>query len=302
MISPRELDCLVAGDANIDLLLDGVFAPQHGAEKLAHTMSCALGGSSAITAYILARLGLRTGFAALLGDDVFGHYIQAELARAGLDLTALRMDRKEKTGITVWHSEGQSRGAVTYAGAIAKLKPAQISASLHRARHLHMGAYFLLASLHSGAEALFRKARRAGLTTSLDCNYDPAEKWDSEILSVLPHTDIFFPNEAEALRITRTKSVEKAALRLSEEVRIVAIKRGESGVLLRANGCTWSVPARPARVVDTTGAGDSFNAGFLAKFLSGADVQECAEAGVAAAAKTVAVMGGIAAFERPAKR
>jgi sugar/nucleoside kinase (ribokinase family) len=187
---------------------------------------------------------------------------------------------------------------VTFAGTLAKLKAAQISSTLGRARHLHVGAYFLLENLHTGAAALFRKARRAGLSTSLDCNYDPTERWDSNIQAVLPHTDIFFPNEAEALRITRTKTAEKAALRLSESVRIVAVKLGERGVLMGAGGSTWTVPALPGRVVDTTGAGDSFNAGFLSRFLTGGTTRESAQAGVAAAARTIAVMGGTTAFER----
>jgi sugar/nucleoside kinase (ribokinase family) len=298
MASEPKLDCLVAGDANMDLLLDGVIRLEPGKEKLAQTMELMLGGSSAITAYNLARLGAKVGFAGIVGNDIFGQFLKEKFQEAGVDLQALTVDRKEKTGITVWHSQQGQRAAVTYAGTIAKLKASQVSASLDRARHLHVGAYFLLANLHPGAAALFRKAKRAGLTTSLDCNYDPSEKWDSHLEAVLKNTDIFFPNETEALRITRTKTAEKAALCLSETVRIVAVKLGERGVLMRTEGTTWQVPARPVRVVDTTGAGDSFNAGFLARFLAGGDIRESAEAGVAAAARTVAVMGGTTAFER----
>jgi sugar/nucleoside kinase (ribokinase family) len=298
MADKPKLDCLVAGDANMDLLLDGVIRLEPGKEKLAQTMELMLGGSSAITAYNLARLGARVGFAGIVGNDIFGQFLKGKLEDAGIDLQTLTVDRREKTGITVWHSQRGQRAAVTYAGTIAKLKAPQVSAALDHARHLHVGAYFLLANLHPGAAALFRKAKRAGLTTSLDCNYDPTEKWDSHLQAVLQHTDIFFPNETEALRITRTKTAEKAALRLSETVRVVAVKLGERGVLMRTQGATWQVPALPARVVDTTGAGDSFNAGFLARFLAGADTRESAEAGIAAAAKTIAVMGGTAAFER----
>ena len=298
MANKPKLDCLVAGDANMDLLLDGVMRLEPGKEKLAQTMELMLGGSSAITAYNMARLGARVGFAGIVGNDLFGQFLKGKLEEGGVDLQALTVDGTEKTGITVWHSSHGQRAAVTYPGTIAKLKASQVSAALGRARHLHVGAYFLLANLHSGAAALFRKARRAGLTTSLDCNYDPSEQWDSHLQAVLQHTDIFFPNETEALRITRTKSAEKAALRLSETVGTVAVKLGERGVLMRTGGVTWHVPALPAKVVDTTGAGDSFNAGFLARFLCGADMRESAEAGIAAAARAIAVMGGTRAFER----
>jgi sugar/nucleoside kinase (ribokinase family) len=304
MVSSPELDCLVAGDANIDLLLDGVIELEPGKEKLAQKMEMMLGGSSAITAYNLAMMmapkGGKVGFSGIVGDDLFGSFVKGKLEEAGLDLRAFQSDREEKTGLTVWHSKLGERAAVTYSGTIAKLRAAQVSAELERARHLHVGAYFLLKDLHAGALALFRRARRTGLTTSLDCNYDPSERWDSNIREVLAHTEIFFPNETEALRITRTKTAEKAALRLSETVRIVAIKLGERGVLMRAEGNTWTVPAVPARVVDTTGAGDSFNAGFLSSFLSGASPTECAKAGAAAAARTIAVMGGTTAFESTA--
>jgi sugar/nucleoside kinase (ribokinase family) len=293
-----KLDCLVAGDANMDLLLDGVIRLEPGKEKLAQTMQLMLGGSSAITAYNLARLGAKVGFAGIVGNDIFGQFLKGKFEEAGVDLQALTVDPGEKTGITVWHSQRGQRAAVTYAGTIARLKASQVAAALNRARHLHVGAYFLLTNLHSGAAGLFRKAQRAGLTTSLDCNYDPTEQWNSHLKEVLPHTDIFFPNETEALRITRTKTAEKAAIRLSETVRTVAVKMGERGVLMCSQGAAWQIPALPARVVDTTGAGDSFNAGFLVKFLAGAGIRESAEAGIAAAARTVAVMGGTAAFER----
>jgi sugar/nucleoside kinase (ribokinase family) len=292
------LDCIVAGDANIDLLMDGVIQLQIGKEQLAGEMSMKLGGSSAITAHNLARMGVRVAFVGVVGKDAFGQFVHDQLEKAGLDLSFLKLSPKEKTGLTVWHSKNGERASVTYAGSIATMRAAHISPALKRARHLHTGAYFLLEGFHPGAAALFRSARRAGLTTSLDCNFDPAEQWNSNIRAVLRHTNIFFPNEAEALRITKTKTVEKAAAKLAEDVPIVAIKCGERGVLMCAEGSTWLVAAVPSHVVDTTGAGDSFNAGFLSRFVRGGHLGECAQAGVEAAARCISFVGGTAAFER----
>jgi sugar/nucleoside kinase (ribokinase family) len=150
--------------------------------------------------------------------------------------------------------------------------------------------------LHQGATALFGKARRAGLTTSLDCNYDPTEKWDSGIRDVLKETDIFFPNEDEARQLCGGASVREAAAQLAQWARIVAVKRGPRGVLVQTAGQTIEVPGVQVRVLETAGAGDCFNAGFLARFIKGASLEECARAGVEAGARAVSRGGGAAAF------
>jgi sugar/nucleoside kinase (ribokinase family) len=154
-----------------------------------------------------------------------------------------------------------------------------------------------LENLHPGAAGLFRKARKLGLTTSLDCNYDPSEAWDSGIRGVLKFTDIFFPNEIEALRLTNCRDIERAALELSKLVRIAAVKLGANGAIVYAEGKRFRVPAVKARVVDTTGAGDSFDAGFLSCFFKGGSVEESARAGVTAGARAVSAMGGTGGFE-----
>ena len=144
---------------------------------------------------------------------------------------------------------------------------------------------------------MFRTAKHLGLTTSLDCNYDPTESWDSGIREVLRHTDIFFPNEEEAKRLTDGKPAAAAARELAMLAGTVAVKRGAQGALIYSKAGVLRIPAKKVRVADTTGAGDSFNAGYLARFLSGGNVNQCARAGVASAARCVAQVGGTAAFE-----
>jgi ribokinase len=160
-----------------------------------------------------------------------------------------------------------------------------------------VGAYFLLEKLHAGAPGLFRRARAMGLTTSLDCNHDPSGKWDSNLLATLRHTDFFFPNEVEALSITGESSVEAAASRLGRSVPAVLVKMGARGVYLFSAGRGRRIPAKRVRVVDTTGAGDSFNAGFLASLFGGGTLEECAEAGLSAAARCLTRVGGTEAFQ-----
>lgn len=293
-----KLDCIVAGEANVDLLVDGIAQLEFDKEKLAKGCGLTLGGSSAITAFNLSKLGARVGFVGVVGNDLFGRFVAERLGSAGVDLTALRHDRAEKTGITIWCQHGKRRAGMTYLGTIAALRPTDVKAAyLREARHLHVGAYFLLKSLHSGAASVFRRARRVGMSTSLDCNFDPAEKWDSGIREILQYVDVFLPNETEAMRLTKTTSVKSAAQELAKLARTVVVKMGARGALVCTGAGMFRVPAVRARVVDATGAGDSFNAGFLACYLRGGTLADCAQAGVEAGARSVGFIGGTAAFE-----
>jgi sugar/nucleoside kinase (ribokinase family) len=294
----KKLDCLVVGETNVDLMIGASVTLEPGKEKLATNISLVLGGSSSITAFNLAALGTKVGFVGVIGLDVFGDFIEQRLASVGIDLNGLRRDKTRRTGITVWFDENGRRSGITYPGTIPLLRARDISIyQLKLARHLHVGHYFLLTNLHAKAPALFERAKRMGLTTSLDCNYDPAEKWNSRIEQVLRHTDVFFPNRQEALLLTGRRSVEVAALELGKLARIIAVKLGAEGVLVSHDGSSFRVPAKKVRVVDTTGAGDSFNAGFLSQFVRGASLQVSTNAGLAAAARCVTRVGGTAAFE-----
>lgn len=298
MKADRPLDCLVAGEANADLLIDGIARLEFDKEKLAKDMNLVLGGSSSIFAFNLSRLGAKVGFAGIVGDDFFGHFVEQRLQWAGVDTHALQRRPKVKTGLTIWCQKGARRAGITYAGSMALLRARDVpDDKLRSARHLHVGAYFLLENLHPGAAGLFRKAQKLGLTTSLDCNYDPSEQWDSGIRGVLRYTDVFLPNEIEALRLTNCRDVERAASELAKLVRIAVIKLGARGALVCAEGRRYRVPAVKARVVDTTGAGDSFDAGFLACFFKGGSIEESAHAGIAAGARAVSAVGGTGAFE-----
>jgi sugar/nucleoside kinase (ribokinase family) len=291
-------DCLVAGDANVDLLVEGVVCLDLGTERLASDLNLTLGGSSAITAFNLSKLGAHVTFSGVIGRDLFGRFVEEKLASGGLDLTGLRRVTHVKTGVTIWHSLKGTRAGVTYAGTAAMLEANDISEQLLKsARHLHVGAYFLQTRLHAKAPELFALAKSLGLTTSVDCNYDPLEVWDSNLLAVLRHTDIFLPNQDEALKISGKSNVQAAARELSTLAKIVVIKQGADGAFVVNNDTEFTVPAVPAEVVDTTGAGDSFNAGFLAAFLRGAEHRACAEAGVLAGSRNVRCSGGTAAFE-----
>jgi sugar/nucleoside kinase (ribokinase family) len=292
-------DCLVAGDVCLDLLIEGVIHLEVGKEKLASKLNLVLGGSSAITAFNLSRLGAKVAFVSVIGPDHFGRFVKDKLKSGGVDVSGLRETADEQTGLTIWHSLKDQRAAVTYSGTIAMLAASDISeVRLRSARHLHMGSYFLQDSFHPDAPAVFALAKKLGLTTSLDTNYDPSERWDSNLRALLQHIDVFLPNEQEALRITGKHDVPSAARELCTLARTVVVKRGGEGALITTADSQFSIPAIPTKVVDSTGAGDSFNAGFLSQFVKRADLERCARAGISAGARSVREIGGTAAFEK----
>ena len=158
-----RLDCLVAGDANADLLIDGIAKLEFDKEKLATDMNLVLGGSSSIFAFNLARLGAKVGFVGVVGDDFFGKFVTERLRWAGVDVRAIRRLRHTKTGLTIWCNKGGRRAGITYNGTIAMVQARDVDRELRSARHLHVGSYFLLDKLHPGAAALFRRAKKLGI-------------------------------------------------------------------------------------------------------------------------------------------
>lgn len=265
---PRDFDVLVVGELNADLILRGDVIPTFGqVEKLVDDATLTIGSSSAICACGLARLGLRVAFVGKVGDDEFGRFMVRELAARGIETGNIVVDPALKTGLTVIlaRAEGADRALLTYPGSIAALRYSEMEGSLlPRARHLHLSSYFLLDALRPDVPRLFEAARADGLTVSIDTNYDPRETWEAG--EALRRADLFLPNEAELCAITRQMNVEAAVRSLA--IPTIAVKLGGRGALARQGADTAVAPIVPVTVVDTTGAGDSFDAGFIYGYLS----------------------------------
>jgi len=276
---------LVVGDANPDLVLRGDVVPRFGqAEQLLDAADLVLGGSAAIMAHGAARLGVRTRLTAAVGSDLFGTHVREALA--GADVFGLKTVGAP-TGLSVILSGPADRAILTLPGAIDSLTAGDVS--LDGVAHLHVSSYFLLPRLAAGLPEVFVRARAAGVTTSLDTNWDPAGRW-AGVRELLPLTDVFFPNTAELA------ALGVAAPDLAATGTTVVVKEGAAGA--RAwwpGGGTCAVPARPVEVVDTTGAGDSFDAGFLAGFLAGEPVPRCVAMGVVAGSLSTRAAGGTTA-------
>ena len=292
------VDLLVVGDVNPDVVVRA--APRElaygQAEQLAEGATLGLGGSSAITACGAARLGLRTAFVGVVGDDPAGRFVVAELARRGVDTSGVLVDGAAQTGLTVHLQRAADRALVTAPGCIGALSAADVpEVLLARARHVHVGSFFLQTRLGPGLRDLFAAAHAAGATTSLDLNWDPAERWDGGLDDVLAAVDVLFVNEAEAAAVSRAADPAVAATVLAARGPLPVIKLGPDGAVAH-DGCRLvRVGAPQVAVADTVGAGDSLDAGFICGRLAGRDVAASLALGVACGSLSTREPGGTAA-------
>lgn len=288
------------GDCNPDVLVLGrdvtpVFG-QH--EKLADSICLVTGGSAAITAVAAARLGLRVALAAAVGDDPAGTFMLGQLAGEGVDTGAVAVRASAPTGMTVALSRGDDRAILTATGAMTTLAAADVPRRLIcSARHVHVSSYFLMEqSLGPGLPDLLAAARANGARTSLDTNWDPSGRWgDEQLQTILEQTDLLLPNQAEALHLAHEASLDAAVAALAGDHRRVVVKLGARGALCVGGRTRHHVlPPPGVTPVDTTGAGDCFNAGLIAGLLDGLGLAEAAALGCAVGSASTLGRGGTA--------
>ena len=289
----KSFDILVAGEINPDLILFGDVAPIFGqVEKRIDSAALTIGSSSAIFACGAARLGLKVAFIGKCADDVFGQFMLDEMQKRSVDIENIILTSKVSTGVSVILNRGADRAILTAPGLIASLSACDVPDKLLRqAGHLHVASYFLQEALQPGLPELFQRAHRLGLSTSLDTNYDPTEEWKGfdDLLAV---TDIFLPNQAEACSLAKASTVDEAADHLAGKVKIIAIKLGAQGALGVRKDRKVKVPSIPVNVVDTVGAGDSFDAGFLYGFLKSWTIEKSLRLGAICGALSTTKAGG----------
>lgn len=293
----RDFDVIVVGEINADLILKGEVTPAFGqVEKLVDDATLTIGSSSAIFACGEARLGLKVAFIGKAGEDEFGRFMLREMNGRGIDTSGVVIDPQIKTGLSVILSRGNDRAILTYLGSIAALRYDEIEWSLvQRARHIHVGSYYLLDGLRADVPRLFAKAHEFGLTTSLDTNYDPKETWTGHIHETLAQTDVFLPNEAELAGISGQTDVGSGLRSLGERVPLIAVKQGGEGATAWRDGQATHQAGYPVQVVDTTGAGDSFDAGFIYGYLNGYSLERTLQLAAACGALSTRASGGTAA-------
>ncbi|MDE1160902.1 MAG: carbohydrate kinase family protein [Acidobacteriaceae bacterium] len=294
----RRFDITIAGEVNLDLILPGLPAalPEER-ELLATDFVSTLGSSSAILAHNLSILDAKVGFITAVGGDPFAGLAMEWLKSASVDLSKVVEFAAGKTGVTLLLPHGKTRHILTYPGVMAEMTVSDLDVDyLASGRHFHLSSLFLQTALQPGLPELFRTLKARGVTLSLDTNDDPEDRWGAPLEELLGLVDIFLPNEDEACRIAGTRDVDAALTYLAKRTPVVAIKCGRRGSLVQAGEDRWEVASQTVTPVDTIGAGDSFNSGFLKAYLNGSSWQRCAEWGNATAALSTLRAGGVEAF------
>ncbi|MED5019424.1 carbohydrate kinase family protein [Paenibacillus chibensis] len=267
------MNIVVIGELNVDAIVRGAdLIPEWNREKLIDSFEIVLGSSSAITACALAGLGADVHFVSVVGDDDFGRFCVKELERMGVNTAHVIRKPELKTGVTLSFSTPSDRGLMTFPGSIPLLKPEDIhEAVLREADHVHFGSYFLQDGMRPHWETLFAQLRSQGITTSFDTGWDVHDVWHRQgIDRLLPHTDLFIPSEEEVMHIYGADSLEEACGMLPAEAHTTAVKCGSRGAMLLEPGLAPEMVASfKVTPVDTTGAGDAFNAGLIYAFCSG---------------------------------
>ncbi len=298
------LDVAVVGELNLDMILYGLPAElEPEREHLADRMSLTLGSSSAIFAHNLSVLGSRVGFISRIGEDALGRISLERLVSGGVDVSRVRIvPGNTTTGLTLILPHAGFRHILTYPGTMFEMDFADLDLEyLSSARHFHLSSFFLHQSLRQRIPELFKRMKDAGLTTSLDTNDDPEDRWEGGLMETLRYVDLFMPNEREAMKIAGRRDLNHALDLLTDRVPLVVVKLGSKGALARRGREEFSAPPVTVDFVDPVGAGDSFDAGFIHQYVRGADIQTCLTWGNRAGAFSTTRSGGTEAFREKSR-
>lgn len=294
-------DIAIAGELNLDFILYGLsetLPPER--ELLANDFTMTLGSSSAITAHNMAALGSRVAFLSKVGLDAIGEICCERLRERGVDVSGVKRSVSgQSTGASfLLPLPGKStRRILTYPGVMFEMGPEDVDEQvIATSRHFHLSAFFLHRKLKPHLPALFARAKAQGLTTSLDTNDDPDDAWEEPLFETLRHVDILLCNEREIRKIAGLEDAEAAAKKIASTVPLLVVKCGDRGAKAYMGDRVISVPGVRITVVDSIGAGDSFNAGFLHRWLKGASLEECMAFGNLTGAFSTTRPGGTEAF------
>jgi len=292
--SEPKFDLVVFGEFFSDMIFYRLpRRPRFGEESKTDSFLVAPGGGLTTTAIAASRLGIATGIVTRVGADAGSLPTWAAIAREKLDITACEFRKDLPTALTVCIAYKSDRMMVTHEpinrGLEDLLDHEAVQRKLAQARHVHFAC-----ALRRPAKWLptLRRLRERGLTISADFGWNP-EISVNQLISIVRHCDVIFPNEHEAQSITGTRSAVSALEKLQEWVRVPVVKLGGRGALLMADGKVYRQPALPVPVVDATGAGDAFNGGFLQAYLRGLGWDDCLRAGNICGSLAASQPGGL---------
>ncbi len=289
----RQGTILCAGNLVYDILVRTVDSPRFGATTWVDSIEQSLGGNASNTSYALGLLGTPVQVLGSVGHDDFGDRVLAKLTDVGVDVGLVeRSTAPTATGVALVDSNGE-RCLLLRPGASREALSAPIEFP-SAACHLHLANPFGLAAMRPIAAENLRRAKQAGLTTSIDAAWDPMGEWLKMLGPCLPHTDLLLVNRDEARMLSGCDRPETAAAFLRNRgVPVVVVKLGERGCAVFSPNGPIEASSFAVEAVDTTGAGDCFAAGFLAALYRGADYAKAARFANAVGALSVERLGSV---------
>lgn len=292
-----RLPVLFVGDINVDIIMGGLESqPVVDREITCSSFDITVGSPSVIAACAYTSLGGAAAFCGLAGADEYGDSLLHEMQSYGIQTDLVRRSNHTKTGVTVSLVHGNSRTQVTYPGSISAFDGSWVDErALAPYRHVHLAGVYLQERFRPRITGVLRAARALHCTTSLDPQWDSTEKW--ELMDEwLPMLTYLFLNKDEATSITGCGSTEAAVRTLAERTRCPVVKEGGNGASVWITDGPVHIPAPAVNVIDTTGAGDSFDAAFLFGTLQEEmDEKRACELAVAVGTRCCLFAGGVAA-------
>lgn len=285
----------VIGPTYCDLVFADLPRIPNLGEEIATESFATYPGGMAIMAVALTRLGMRTGYFSIVGDDFLGQLLLERLRAEGVSTTSVRVISGGRTGVSAAISLPSDRFFVTFEGVNRQwpsflTETGEILRSLRGYQHVHLG---VSAEGPTTLRAVATRVREAGMTLSLDVGWIAAERWSPQHFAVVQEADVFLPNEREGLRITGASTPEHALRILQAYVTLPVMKLGARGAIAIENDEVVTASGLPTTVADTVGAGDAFDAGFLLGWLEGQPLSRCLLLGNICGAYSTRATGGL---------
>jgi len=259
---------LVIGDLNVDIIVSGMTEfPELGREIHCGDVRTVMGGSASIFACRLSQLGAEVDILGVVGRDENGKIVLNTLQLNNVGLEKVIIQDDIRTGVTISLTYPKDKALITFMGSIGALKPSDVKPEFFQDYdHVHISSIYFQPKLLGAVPEIFEEAKRQGLTTSLDTQDDPSGKYE-KIWDILEYTDIFLPNDREARGVSKLTSLDEALKKIGSKVKTLAVKCGSRGAIGIMEDTIVRVKPLKISPVDTTGAGDSFDAGFIYYFL-----------------------------------
>ena len=297
-MADKKWDVYVYGDVNIDLVIPNVDKfPLAGQEDVVDIMDTFVGGGAAVFTLGIGKLGLKPVFQGTIGNDCYGDFIRKEFRAQNIDDSLLVTSQDNKTGISISFTNEKDRSFLTYRGTNDEIEISKIALDqVTKARHIHLTSYMGRKN-HQAYLKILKKIKQTGdITVSFDVGWDDSGEWYKGIYDLFPYIDLLFMNETEAVHYSGLATAEEAIVDFGKTCPLVVAKLGKDGSIAWSNDQQYEAKAYPVKAIDTTGAGDSFNAGFVYGFLKGKSVEACLSYANGCGALSVTALGGNTGF------